>query len=50
MKVQLLLSFNLPSDASVRLSEIATAIKGIVVSRTNRHILPYLDISILPDK
>lgn len=50
MKVQLVLSFNLPPDTSVKLSALATAIKGIVVSGTNRHVLPNLDVTILPDK
>lgn len=50
MKVQLVLSFNLPSDTSVKLSELATALKGIVISGTNRHVLPNLDVNLLPDK
>ena len=49
MKVQLVLSFNLPSDTSVNLSELATSIKGIVVSCTSRHVLPKVDVSLLPD-
>lgn len=50
MKVQLVLSFNLPSDTSVKLSTLINGIKCLVDSVTNPHVFSNIDVSLLPDK
>ena len=50
MKVQLVLSFNIPSDTSVKLSTLINGFKCLVDAATSPHVHPNIVVSLLPDK